>query len=133
MDWFAVKMIFQIVGDEGNSRPQFDEQLRLIRADSAEWALQKASTLGRMEQSTFLNAHRKEVNWKFIGVVDVSAIEVIEDGAALHTCTKEYTADQQYMDEINARVKMLPALLARSQTKRGQVSFDPFMFKLNYQ
>lgn len=41
MNWYLVKLVFQIIG-EHVTKPQFDEQLRLIRADEVEWALESA-------------------------------------------------------------------------------------------
>ncbi|MEK7225456.1 MAG: DUF4288 domain-containing protein, partial [Bacteroidota bacterium] len=50
MNWYLAKIVFRIVCGDGNHLAQFDEQLRLIRADKREEALLKAQLLGSREE-----------------------------------------------------------------------------------
>ena len=43
MKWFLAKIVYRIICGSGNHTPQFDEQLRLIEADSEEDAFKKAT------------------------------------------------------------------------------------------
>ena len=44
MNWYLTKIVFQIICGDGDHTPQFDEQLRLIRADKKEEALLNAAS-----------------------------------------------------------------------------------------
>jgi hypothetical protein len=33
MKWYLAKFVYQVISGNGNHSPQFDEQMRLIRAD----------------------------------------------------------------------------------------------------
>jgi hypothetical protein len=59
-----------------------DEQIRLILAQDAEIAYQKALQIGKGEEEIYENAEGELVRWDFIGVISLSRIEgdVIEDG-----------------------------------------------------
>jgi len=43
MKWYLAKFVYQVISGNGNHTPQFDEQMRLIRADEFAWAKEKAS------------------------------------------------------------------------------------------
>ena len=80
MNWYLAKLIFHVTSGEGTHTPQFDEQWRLIRADEVSWAYEKATVLGRLEESNFLNDRDETVVWKFIEVADIHRIGTMEDG-----------------------------------------------------
>jgi Domain of unknown function (DUF4288) len=86
MNWYLVKLVFQIVN--GNSATQFDEQLRLLRADELCWAMEKARVLGWLEQSA---------GWKFIDVADIHRIDEIRDGIQLCSYTTEVSDADEYI------------------------------------
>ena len=65
-NWYLVKMVFRIICGDGNHTAQFDEQLRLLRADDELHAFQKARRLGEREQDNFLNAASKPVQWGYL-------------------------------------------------------------------
>lgn len=88
MNWYLVKFVFQIMNG-AKSTVQFDEQLRLVRADEAEWALEKANVLGWLEQSSFKSGYGSQVAWKFAGIADIQNINRLYDGAQLHGNTVE--------------------------------------------
>ena len=50
MNWYMAKIVYQIICGEGNHKPQFDEQLRLIEAPTENEALRKAQEIGQREQ-----------------------------------------------------------------------------------
>ncbi len=130
MNWYVVKMIFQVVQEDAKDSLQYDEQFRLIRADSSEWALQKASTLGTLEDSAFLNGHRQEVKWKFIAVVDVAKVDNWEDGAELHASTIAPDNELNYLDEVHSRAKALFGLVSMKPTTEFS-QMDQIVYKNN--
>ena len=85
MNWFLAKMVYRIICGDGSHRPQFDEQLRLIRAQDEFHAFQKAQLLGENEQDHFLNASQKPVHWKFINVSELHHLDDLIDGAEMYS------------------------------------------------
>ncbi len=105
MKWYLVKLVYQVVSDEGAHTPQFDEQLRMIRAEELDWAREKAKVLGQIGAFTFLNNRKEEVKWKFIDVVDICEIGEIEDGVQLYSTTEEPDDVTSYLNLISAKAK----------------------------
>jgi hypothetical protein len=97
MNWYLVKLVFQIVNDHCTT--QFDEQLRLIQADEIAWAIEKARVLGWLEQSDDARP-----TWQFIDVADIRRVEALEDGTQLcaHTIEVENAADYIHLTRLNA-------------------------------
>ena len=107
LNWYLVKLVYQVVSGEGAHTPQFDEQLRLIRADELDWACEKAKVLGQIGAFTFLNDSNVEVKWKFVDVVDVCEIGEIEDGVQIYSSTEEPEDISSYLTLINAKAKRI--------------------------
>lgn len=100
MNWYLVKLVFQIV--TGSKRPQFDEQMRLVWADEANWALEKARVLGWLEQCQFTNDNNQIVQWKFIEVACIQKLQGLDDGVLLCSNTQEPTDCDEYLDGLRA-------------------------------
>jgi hypothetical protein len=107
MKWYLVKLVYQVVSGDGAHTPQFDEQLRLIRADELDWAREKAKVLGQIGAFTFVNKRNEEVLWKFIDVVDICEIGEIEDGAQLYSSTEEPKDIDSYLSLVTAKAKRI--------------------------
>ena len=103
MKWYLARLVYQVISGEGKHVPQFDEQLRLIKADELNWAREKAMVLGQIGAFTFKNTSSENVVWKFINVTDVFEIGAIEDGAQLYSMTEEPTDVKAYMELVKAR------------------------------
>lgn len=97
MNWYLAKLVFQILRKDSNGVPQFDEQLRLIRADEVGWAIEKARVLGWLEQTK--EKHKGcLLEWQFVEVADICKVEALEDGAQLSSCTIEPENAHQYIE-----------------------------------
>ena len=96
MNWYLAKIVFQIICGEGLHRAQFDEQLRLITAESEQVAYEKAKSLGDQEQESFYNKQKKLVQWKFIGVAEVYPLVDMIDGAELYSKIQEPEDAESY-------------------------------------
>jgi predicted transcriptional regulator len=103
MNWYLAKFVYQVVSGEENNIPQFDEQLRLIRANDIEWATEKATILGRLEDSNFLNCKNEKRKSKFISVVDVKQIVSMEDGDEIYSSTTEPGNTREYLTMLNSK------------------------------
>jgi hypothetical protein len=115
MNWYLAKLIFQVRSGEGAHTPQFDEQWRLIRADEVAWAYEKATVLGRMEESSFRNERDEIVTWKFIEVGDIHRVGALEDGAQLFSVTEEPGDANAYIDQIKQKSQKAFALAINSE------------------
>ncbi|MBA3649090.1 MAG: DUF4288 domain-containing protein [Chitinophagales bacterium] len=96
MKWYLAKIIFQIICGEGKHRPQFDEQLRLIKADSQQQAYEKAKALGEQEQEIFYNKQKKPVQWKFIDAPEIYLMDQLVDGAEMYSRIQEPEQPENY-------------------------------------
>ena len=117
MKWYLVKLVYQVVSGEGAHTPQFDEQLRLIRAEELDWAREKAKVLGQIGAFSFLNDRSEKVTWKFIDVVDVCEIGEIEDGAQLYSTTEEPQDVPSYLNIVELKAKRVLAFTKERESK----------------
>ncbi|HEY0274306.1 MAG TPA: DUF4288 domain-containing protein [Chitinophaga sp.] len=89
MNWFVAKVVYQIISGEGDHAPQFDEQLRLVSANSMADAWEKASRIGERGQYAFQNQKHEWVEWKFINVPELYPISELKDGMELYSRIEE--------------------------------------------
>lgn len=108
MNWYLAKIIFRIVCGAGNHQPQFDEQLRLIAADTLHQALTKARALGEGEQDRFLNHQQQWVHWQFVNVAELTDLDW-KDGAQVHETITEPTHPEGYIRLINDKAANIHA------------------------
>jgi Domain of unknown function (DUF4288) len=106
MNWFIVKMIFQIV-DQAKNSFQFDEQLRLIDAINEELALEMAYQLGQMEQQELTSRNEQTLQWKFIAVTELSHIGEIAHGKEIHYQISEPEETHSYLEMIQLKATNL--------------------------
>lgn len=105
MNWYLAKLIFRIVCGDGDHTPQFDEQLRLISADSKEEAFKKAQRTGDKEQETFYNRRQQLVQWQFINVSEIYRLSDLIDGAELYSRIEERDNAEAYIDVVNQKAE----------------------------
>lgn len=105
MRWYLAKIVFRIICGNGKHTPQFDEQLRLVAAESAELAFIKSVSLGRAGEDSFLNMQQELVQWKFINVAEIMQLHEMKDGAEMYSAIKEADDAQQYERSIHARAQ----------------------------
>ncbi|MCO5287071.1 MAG: DUF4288 domain-containing protein [Chitinophagaceae bacterium] len=109
MKWYLVKIVYRIICGEGLHTPQFDEQLRMVRASDALQAFLKGRLLGEHGEETFLNDRQDPVKWKFIDVSELYLIDEIKDGAEIYTRVQEEVDVEAYLDNIRRRANRLYA------------------------
>jgi hypothetical protein len=84
MNWYVAKLVFRVISGDGSHNAQFDEQLRLISADSEHDALKKATLVGISNQESFLNNKKQMVQWQFIDVAEINQLNELTDGTELY-------------------------------------------------
>ena len=107
MNWYLAKIVFRIVCGDGDHTAQFDEQLRLIRADKKEEALLKAQLLGSREEEKFFNNNQQVVHWQFVNVSDLYKLSDLIDGAELYSRIEEKEDGDSYEQWVNEKAVMI--------------------------
>lgn len=87
MNWYLAKITFSIHNKA--TVAQFDEQFKLLRAESREEAFYKARIIGLDEEMSFLNHQKQMVQWKFIDVEEIHRLDELKDGMDLYSRVHE--------------------------------------------
>lgn len=106
MDWYLSKIVFQVICGDGKHTPQFDEQYRLINACDFDEALKKSLEAGRLAESTFQNANKQLVCWKFINVSSLQRMDMI-DGSEIFSRIVEVPDADAYRKFIHKQADSL--------------------------
>jgi len=114
MNWYLTKLVYQIICGDGNHTPQFDEQLRFIKAVNSAQALDKARNIGNTESETFFNDDHQIVQWKFIDVCSLLPIVELSDGAEVFSQIQEYSDESGYLKMIKDKATKLETSFAKS-------------------
>jgi len=107
MKWYLAKIVYRILCGDGSHAPQFDEQLRLIKADDDLHAFQKARLIGEREEDNFLNNIQKPVHWQFIDVSEIHELNDLADGAEMYSRIKEEEDADIYVKLVHLRASHL--------------------------
>ncbi|CAN5794985.1 hypothetical protein BH10BAC3_BH10BAC3_21150 [soil metagenome] len=107
MNFYLAKIVYQIICGEGKHTPQFDEQLRLIKACDYADAFDTATAIGIHDEHSFFNQHQKLVQWKFVNVCELFSMADYADGAEICSAIKERSDAQYYITEVNNKALRL--------------------------
>lgn len=107
MQQYLVKLMFNIHIENGKNTSQFDEQVRVVESNSFENAFQKARSLGKREETTFLNHENKVVTWKFIDVVELLPLQNFKDGEELFSISHEEQDVNSYINFIREKSMLI--------------------------
>lgn len=103
MNWYIAKIVYQILVSNEKEAAQFEEQLRLIQADSRQEALEKAMNLGEQEESLFYNYRDEPVFWKFLDVPELHAVRELDDGLQLYSHLEQPEYADAYMALVQSK------------------------------
>lgn len=103
MNWYLVKMVFQIICGNGKHTAQFEEQLRLIHAADTIAAVNKATLLGKQEEQAFFNHAQQTVCWKLIAVTDIYPFTTELDGAEIFSRISEEEQPASFIHTMQLR------------------------------
>ena len=103
MNWYLVKIVYQIICGDGTHQSQFDEQLRLIEASGKDEAFNKARRIGINEEDIFFNNKQEQVQWKFINVSELYKLGEMIDGAELYSRIEERGNEDVYIETVNRK------------------------------
>lgn len=116
MHWYLAKIVYQIICGNGQHTAQFDEQLRLIKADNEEMAFNKARLIGNHGEDSFTNMNQELVQWKFINVAELYPFAELTDGTELYSMIKETSDSDSYIHFVEQKARNL-------QIKSGYPNF----------
>ena len=84
--WYAATLIIRDRVEDHTGAYTCDEQIRLIHARTAEKAYKKAYKLGKAQETVYLNVAGEMVYREFVGLQDLSLIEVdLADGVEIRS------------------------------------------------
>ena len=113
MNWYISKIVFKISAENTQHKPQFDEQLRLIAADSEGEAFLKARTIGICEEDSFLNDRNNTVKWEFINVSDVRPLHELTDGQEIYSSICEVDNAKEYIRCVHEKAIYIRKTVSR--------------------
>lgn len=105
MNWYLTKMVFRIICGDGGHAAQFDEQLRLIQAQSREEAFHKAQLMGGKEEEMFFNNNQQLVQWQFVSVSELYQLGEFIDGAELYSRIEEKENADAYIHIVHRKAE----------------------------
>src|SRR5215216_3636585 len=103
MNWYIAKIVFRIISGDGDHRPQFDEQLRLIHADDEVEAFEKAKQVGLDEEDSFMNHKNQLVKWTFINIPELNKLPSLSDGVEIYSKVNEYDNAKRFIETVNKK------------------------------
>ena len=101
MNWYIAKVVFNITAEQNIN--QFDEQLRLVNAESKEEAFMKARSIGLREEDTFYNDNMREVKWEFVNVSEIIPVGRLEDGIEVYSRIHETEEAARYIHFVHQK------------------------------
>ena len=119
MNAYLVTLVFQIAIENQTGNTQFDEQIRILKADCHEDAWEKAHTLGLEEEEHFFNIHKEKVSWKFIAPADVVPMHGLPDGGQVYSLTHETDDAEMFISRIQAKSLLSQTYLAATSQAFG--------------
>lgn len=84
---FTAQIIYRIEC-EGLPTDQYEEQWRLVYAESEATALQEARNAGKNEEATFIDRHGRTICWRMLAVKDLQPVE-LKNGGLLFSMVRE--------------------------------------------
>jgi hypothetical protein len=104
MNWYITKIVFQVIVDGREHIAEFDEQLRVVSADSKEAAFIKATQIGMAEEGSIENMHNNRlIHWKFINITTLYQLKELLDGAEICAATHEPDCAAAYIDMVHKK------------------------------
>ncbi len=106
MNWYMAKLVYQFICGNGQHRPQFNEQIRLIAAEDALHAFYKGRLIGERESIALVN-NGMPIRWKFIDVTEILPVNNLSDGAELWSCMNDNTDATLYIRNVQQKAAAL--------------------------
>lgn len=103
MNWYVAKLVFRITTAQTQTVGQFDEHIRLIRADSFEGAFRKARLIGIREEDSL----QDRPQWEFVNISELFPLEELKDGVEVYSRIQDIPQAQSYINLIHLKAAEL--------------------------
>ena len=95
--WYAAVLVLQSeVYSPSPDLPLFDHQIRLVRADNAEAAYERALFIGKSEEQAYTNPIGQEVRWRFLGLHDLVELTELSEFDSAEIYSFRVSAGRQF-------------------------------------
>ena len=105
MELYLVNIIFRIES-ESERVAQFDEQVRLIKADSPAEAYEKAVYFGLAEEGPVKNLNGTTLHWKWVGVTGLMQMQELSDQTEIFSRTRETHDPLDYIQYVKEKQRL---------------------------
>ncbi len=106
MKWYVARFLYQIIPEGHSQTNQFDEQVRLVRADDPAWAWEKAHVLGRLGECRIINEKSVPLQWKFVSITNMYPLHELADGGELFSDTWHMADGEEFVQKIQTQSVM---------------------------
>lgn len=103
MKTFIAKLVFNIVTGTSEKRHQFEEQLRLVEAESLEEAFLKARAIGIIQEETIYRDGLPATRWEFVDVADLLLVPALGNGSEIYSQIHETEESREYIHNVHQR------------------------------
>jgi Domain of unknown function (DUF4288) len=88
MNWYLTKMVYRIICGNGEHKAQYEEQIRIIAAPTAEAALEKGNIIALTEINQ-VKESGSLVKWQFVTITELYRLHNFIDGAEIFSQHRE--------------------------------------------
>lgn len=114
MKYFIAHLYFKIELETKKS-PEYDHQLRLIRARNVNEALSAARDIGFKEETIFKNHYNKNVKWSFTGIPELTELPELLDEDLIYSRTVIPDNKNDFERYIQLKSNDLEAILEKKK------------------
>lgn len=107
MNWYLAKLVYRITCGTGQHIAQFEEQVRVIRAEDELHAFHKARLIGEAEGMNVLNSSAAVPGWKFIDISELLPLVPPSDGAEIYGVVTEQPDAEMYIRTTQKKANQL--------------------------
>ena len=104
MNWYLTKMVFRIIFGKGEHKSQFEEQIRIIAAPTAEAALEKANIMAITEKNQVKDSGSL-VKWQFITITELYRLHNFIDGAEIFSQLREEENGDLFEEKMHRKAE----------------------------
>lgn len=103
MNRYLAKLMFSVHVEGDTGIGEFDEQIRIVESLNMEGAFYKARAVGKKEEGNIPDNENKKIEWRFIDVLELYAIEEVKDGEQLYSSTHKTDDSGSYINYIRQK------------------------------
>jgi len=112
MHWYMTKIVYRIICGNGSHKPQFEEQLRLIRASDKKEAFERAKLFGEQFELSLINEKNQPVKWVFINISELYKLPDLNDGTEIYSHLSEADHAGTFIEMTNKKAEQIHSSIA---------------------